>query len=116
MVVVPLYSEIKVIDGKGHIIFDGTTEFNYNKASNGGAIDASNTKITFNGNTTFLNNTCVAISDGSGGSDSGGGGISLNTGIIELHNVTTFISNSAKYGGGIYSLDGRISLRGTTML
>ena len=84
-----------------NITLAGNTEFTHNHCETnscvGGGIVALSSNLTFTGNTTFLENI-VHVFHGAGGAIYA----SPNT-VVSFNGFSNFISNSAHYGGAIYT-------------
>ena len=100
------------------ITLAGSTEFVQNRACGiivlGGAIIAFSSNLTFNGNTTLLDNSATLGQCPLYGSTVGGGAIfTSNNTILSFSGITNFINNLASFGGAIYGFDSTVfSLNG----
>ncbi|CAM9161301.1 unnamed protein product [Ectocarpus sp. 13 AM-2016] len=93
----------------GSISFDGNTTFENNTVQyNGGAIYSVRDDITFNGNTTFLNNT-------GWDTEGRGGAIRTASSTVSIDGYTTLVNNSISgWGGAICHTSGDFVINGNT--
>ena len=79
---------------------DSIVHFSNNRASDGGTLLATESKIIINGETTIANNRA----------NSSGGGISLKQSRLEIKGVCQFVNNVAVRGGGIHASSSTIAV------
>ena len=72
------------------VSFEGSTTFSNNSATYGGGVYADNSSVIFSGSTTFSNNSAMF----------GGGVFALSSTVMSFYGSTTFSSNSASDDGG----------------
>ena len=82
---------------------ESVVHFSNNRASDGGALLATESTITIYGETTIANNMA----------NSSGGGISLKQSRLEIKGVCQFVNNVAVRGGGIHASSSTIAVLST---
>ena len=102
---------------------NGSTTFKSNSAASGGGMYIDGSKAGIDGNSCFMNNTADSeggaifvrdsVAEFSGKDESAGrkgAAIHASSSTLILQGSSSFINNSAKYGGGVYSESSNLTL------